>query len=412
MLPNWSSQFLLDTDASDTGIGAVLSQVQDGKEHVIAYASRTLTKAERNYRVTRRELLAVVTFLQHFRPYLLGAPFTIRTDHGALAWVQKFKEPEGQIARWVQKLQEYQFSITHRPGKQHNNADSMSRIPCKQCGMVPKDEIAAVNAVSTSDQASLSGYSTEDLQTAQSDDSGIALILSSKMSNMQPSPPTPNSSEDRQLLQLWDQLTVIDGLLYRRFLEPKSDQQWIQLVVPKKCRPEILAALHEGVAGGHLGQEKTFHRVRERFYWPGYWSDVRHWCETCASCATRKSSTQPRRAPLGTIVASRPTEVMAMDILGPFPESEAGNIYILVVADYFTRWMEAFAIPNQEASTVANKLVDEVFMRFGIPTQLHSDQGRQFESHLMTEICKLLGIQKSRTTPYHPQSDGMVERFN
>ena len=74
--------------------------------------------------------------------------------------------------------------------------------------------------------------------------------------------------------------------------------------------------------------------------------------------------------------------------------------------------MEAFAIPNQEASTVANKLVDEVFMRFGIPTQLHSDQGRQFESHLMTEICKLLGIQKSRTTPYHPQSDGMVERFN
>ena len=106
-LPDWSQPFLLDTDASDTGIGAVLSQVQEGKECVIAYASRSLTKSERNYCVTRRELLAVVTFLQHFRPYLLGAPFTIRTDHGALSWINKFKEPEGQIARWVQKLQEY-----------------------------------------------------------------------------------------------------------------------------------------------------------------------------------------------------------------------------------------------------------------------------------------------------------------
>ena len=103
---------------------------------------------------------------------------------------------------------------------------------------------------------------------------------------------------------------------------------------------------------------------------------------------------------------------MAVDILGPLPESETGNSYIMVVGDYFTRWMEAFAIPNQEATTVAEKLVEEVFMRFSIPEQLHSDQGRQFESKFLTEICNLLNIQKSRTTPYHPQSDGLVERFN
>jgi len=161
----------------------------------------------------------------------------------------------------------------------------------------------------------------------------------------------------------------------------------MQLVVPKKCRPEIQAALHEGgYKCGHLGQEKTFHRFREPFYWPRYWSNVRHWCETCACCATKKSSTRPRRVPPGTIAASCPTEVMAMDILGPFRESKAGNIYILVVADYLTRWMEAFTIPYQETSTIANKLVDEIFMHFGIPTQLHSDQGWQFKSHLMQTI--------------------------
>jgi len=103
---------------------------------------------------------------------------------------------------------------------------------------------------------------------------------------------------------------------------------------------------------------------------------------------------------------------MAVDLVGPFPESDSGNSYIMVVADYFSRWMEAFPIPNQEASTVAEKLVDEIFLRFSAPEQLHSDQGRQFKSQLMAEVCKLLQIHKTRTTPYHPQSDGLVERFN
>ena len=86
----------------------------------------------------------MVAFLQHFRPFLLGAPFTIRTDHGTQAWIQRFKEPEGQIARWLHKLQEYQFSIIHHPGRLHNNADAMSRIPCKQCGIAPADENSTV----------------------------------------------------------------------------------------------------------------------------------------------------------------------------------------------------------------------------------------------------------------------------
>ena len=105
-------------------------------------------------------------------------------------------------------------------------------------------------------------------------------------------------------------------------------------------------------------------------------------------------------------------QLVAVDILGPLPESENGNSYILVAGDYFTRWMEAYPIPNQEATTVARKLTEEMFLRFSPPEQLHSDQGRQFESKLVGEICKLLGIVKSRTTPYHPQGNGLVERFN
>ena len=149
--PDYSRPFLLDTDASDTGIGAVLfQQADDGREHVIAYASRLLTKPERQYCVTRKELLAVVTFVKHFRPFLVGHRFTVRTDHSSLTWLRNFKEPEGQLASWLEQLQEYDFSTVHREGKKHSNADALSRNVCKQCGRSPQppDSTAAVVSLS------------------------------------------------------------------------------------------------------------------------------------------------------------------------------------------------------------------------------------------------------------------------
>ena len=124
--PDFSLPFILDTDASQHGIGAVLSQIQCGEEKVIAFASRTLTKAERRYSVTRKELLAVVTYIHHFQQFLLGRQFTLRTDHGNLQWIQTLKEPEGQLARWLERLQEYNFEIVHQRGCQHQNADALS----------------------------------------------------------------------------------------------------------------------------------------------------------------------------------------------------------------------------------------------------------------------------------------------
>ena len=133
--PNFQRPFILDTNASDTGIGGVLSQLdEDGRERVIAYNSRLLSKQERQYCVTRRKLLAVVAFVQHYRPYLICQKFTLRTDHGSLIWLKNFKEPEGQLARWLERLQELDCEIVHRRGTSHRNADSLSRLPCQQCG--------------------------------------------------------------------------------------------------------------------------------------------------------------------------------------------------------------------------------------------------------------------------------------
>ena len=135
---------------------------------------------------------------------------------------------------------------------------------------------------------------------------------------------------------------ISNGVLWRHFAQPMEDKGWLQLVTPKVLRKDILRELHEGVAGGHLGQDKTLHRLKERFYWPGHYNDVKDWCQTCGACATRKSLTCSSRSPLGTITASYPTQIMAV---GPFPESDQGNSYIMVVGDYFSRWMGLYRYP-------------------------------------------------------------------
>jgi len=139
---------------------------------------------------------------------------------------------------------------------------------------------------------------------------------------------------------------------------------------------------------------------------------VRTGCQTCIACAARKSPAPRNKAALESVHPGYPLQLVAMDLLGPLPESTCKNSFVLVVSDYFTRYTEAYALPNQEARTVANKLVNEFFFRFSLPDQSHFDQGRQFESIVLKEVANLLQIKKPRTTPYHPQSDGLVERFN
>ena len=138
--PDFTKMFILDTDASQSGVDAVLSRLHDGQERVVAYASRVLSKAERQYSITRKELLAVVTFAKHFRHYLLGRHFVVRTDHSSLQWLYNFKEPEGQTARWLESLQEFDFEVIHRSGWNHSNADALSR-----CHTTGEDEVKSYN---------------------------------------------------------------------------------------------------------------------------------------------------------------------------------------------------------------------------------------------------------------------------
>ncbi|GFW29147.1 retrovirus-related Pol polyprotein from transposon 412 [Trichonephila clavipes] len=154
---------------------------------------------------------------------------------------------------------------------------------------------------------------------------------------------------------------------------------------------------------------KTLQKVRERFYWNNVRSDVEKCCRTCDPCASRKGPRKRTRGRLQLYNVGAPFERIAFDILGPLPRSSEGNNNILVVMDYFTKWPEAYPIPDQEASTVAYVLVQHWISRFGV-LQLHSDQGRNFDSTVSKRLCEILTIDKTRATALHPLSDGMVER--
>ncbi|GFW90370.1 retrovirus-related Pol polyprotein from transposon 412 [Trichonephila clavipes] len=158
--------------------------------------------------------------------------------------------------------------------------------------------------------------------------------------------------------------------------------------------------LHGGPTGAHFGVMKTLQKVRERFYWNNVWSDVEKCCRTCDRCAARKGQRKRTRGRLQLYNVGAPFERIAFDILGPLPRSADGNNSILVVMDYFTKWPEAYPIPDQEASTVAEVLVQRWISRFGVPLQLHSDQGRNFDSAVCKRQCEILAIDKTRTTAF------------
>jgi transposase InsO family protein len=686
--PRQHGQFILDTDASNTGIGAVLSQVQQEEEKVIGYASKTLSKSERAYCTTYKELLAVVKFVKHFKPYLWGQPVIIRTDHASLTWLKNFKEPEHMLARWLSTLNSYDLTIIHRPGARHINADVLSRrVPNRPCprrdcpcckelieareqkaeaksrafGRTPRvgkpgKKVSQPTAdmcdatTSTEDLGKTLIYSREqDLDTLEKEirtprvakatmpvpsgeegtvdvagffsDSDFSdaesgeerptsgneptLIYSEEDSDRSPEevetqdeetttadesqdipleqeqvesrPATPeewedgpwpaetpiqlprrkkksrpdgfqrksrrrqkrkstltvkkslefafmenqitvegqekteevsqdeaenldndnatlemgtstsgspgkccptrvtNSSTSRvtatdqvlnnveqwaqqvshadwvgyqqqdedlslmiQLLRdnptrpawrtitgrspelkaywtLWDRLAVRMDLLWRVdlvFHQGKLVRKIWRIAVPPRVRSELLKMVHDHKTGGHLGIAKTYARIKQKFYWPGCKADIARWCQRCHQCALIKPSSEKRKVPLVQNLSGAPMERIAADIVGPLPVTKHDNRYLLVVTDYFTKWVEIYPLPSKETVNVADCIAGDFIAKFGVPRQLHTDQGTEFTSGVIRDICHLLGMEKTQTTPYNPSSDGLVERVN
>ena len=400
--------FVLQTDASDLGLGAVLTQSDNsGLDRVVSYASRALTNREKGFSTTEKEALAIVFATDQFRPYLLGRKFEVVTDHSALRWLHPV-EPKGRLARWVMHLQEYDFTVVHRSGSENGNADGLSRlIPLQRCTPTEPDTTPSSTTFATTIQPSCN------LQTAQREDARLKTVIDLKSSRM-PKPPLfvwRHDSILKALWHCWDSLHIVDGMLVKSDNPEKLLPEY-SFVIPSQLVLSVLQGIHSSPFAGHLGLKKTLLRTKNRFFWPMMKKDIFHFVRSCPDCAQSKLDSSRNTAPLQPIQVSEPFVFWAMDYMGPLPETPRGNKHLLVVMDHFTKWCEIFPTPDQKARTVAQTLVSSLFGRFGPPHIIHSDQGRNFESHLMHEVCQIMGTHKSRTTAYHPQCDGLVERQN
>ncbi|KAI4885571.1 hypothetical protein NFI96_007362, partial [Prochilodus magdalenae] len=356
--PDPNLMFVLDTDASDVGMGAVLSQVGPEGEKVIAYFSKTFNKAERRYCVTRRELLAIVRAVGHFKYYLCGLPFTVRTDHAALQWLMSFKEPEGLIARWLEELAPYVFQVEYRAGTQHANADAMSRHPCAPngCCYCEKRDARENELCSKEEQGPIQDgdvlpcsatriINTPGWRAQQEQDSDLQPVLQRVESGRKPqwNEIAGCSPATKGLFEKFAALRVKDGVLQRAWKVPATgEERWQDTLESQKLFVDS-SKVSIGASSGGMSRMPL-----------------------CSNCY--------------------------------------GLFYKMAIG--------LMAIPDQEAETVADALVEGMFSRFGAAEVIHSDQGRNFESGVFSDMCERLGIQKTRTTPLHPQSDGLVERFN
>lgn len=384
--PDFQQQFVVETDASNIGLGAVLRQ----ENAVIEYASRTLNKAERNYSATEKECLGVVWALQKFAMYLEGSPFKVITDHKPLTYLLSLKEPRGKLARWRVELDTFDFEIEHRPGKLMAVPDALSRAPV----------VGAVN---------ISGlWSPYELMCLQQGDDEVGVLYKwaksgYKLTNIN------QRTVHRAIQEHGKNFVIQDGILV---LNVKQVENVVpRVVIPVNTAEMVLETLHD--RSGHFGYSKTLAKVKSSFFWFGLQKDVKAWCKSCEVCLKRKNPTVPDHQPVGTLpIPDGPCQWWHMDVVGPLVKTTNDNRYLLVLTDPFSKWPEAFAMPNQTAKTTADKIYQGIVCRYGVPEGLHADQGRNFEANLMKELCQRLGIKRTRSSPFNPQGNGQAERTN
>jgi transposase InsO family protein len=258
-------------------------------------------------------------------------------------------------------------------------------------------------------------WTLDGLRVAQRNDQDIECII--KLKEQTQEKPTwetiaLKSTDVKTLWNLWPRLSLRNGLLKRRFESNDGVTERWQVVLPKDLRAQFLDVAHGGMTGGHMRRQKTAAAVQSRAYWPTWSTDLDNFLKQCVPCSRYHRGTLPHRAAMQTPAVGEPWERISIDITGPHPKSSRGNIYILTLVDHFSKWAEAMPLSSHTAPVVARALMTHVFSRFGLPKQLLSDRGPEFESDLFCELMKWLEIDKLRTTSYKPSTNGVVERFH
>ncbi|OJT15194.1 Transposon Tf2-12 polyprotein [Trametes pubescens] len=386
-VPNDHDPFKVECDASKFALGAELAQKQDGQWRTIAFLSKSLSPAERNYEIYDREMLALMTALDEWRHFLKGSQqkFEIHTDHKNLEYFRKPQRLNPRQARWVVTLQDFDFALTHRPGRTMGKSDALSRRPDHDIGDSANDDVTLLKpewfrpiAIDGEDNIRKDCFSLRE------------------------------RLEESVVIELGrngDFEKTEDGLVYRKG----------KLVVPndKGLRGRIITAHHDSVSAGHPGREKTQELIFRSYWWPSMRKDISAYVKGCAVCQKSKIDHRRRAAPLNpNPIAEYNWEYISVDMITHLPDSH-GNNAILVIVDMKSKDFIAVPCTDQLSSEGwANLFIKHVYANHGLPQRVYSDRGSIFVSAFIRDLYRKLGVQGNPSTAYHPQTDGQTERIN
>ena len=379
-----NGQYILTVDAATTGLGAILSQVNDNEETIVSYWSRTLREHERNYTPYMLEMTAVCSALEHYHENVFGKKVIVYTDHRPLLGTSTIQKKT--MNRLVENMNIYQIDLRYKKGCENQGADYLSRHASSGlCAIRQHDRY-------------------DNIRKNQHDDEFIHAIQTFLNSNVLPN----NDLLTKKVLLLSSRCFIKNKVVW--FVPPKTSKEKAVLLTPESMVPTIISNAHGKPLAGHWGIERTIHRISSSYFWPTMSRDVTNFILYCGPC--QRAQRPPKNAPLTPWQpTTKPNERVHIDLFGAL-KGDPNFKYVAVITCAFTKWTEVIPITDKEAPTVAKAVFEEWICRRGVMRQLVSDGGKEFANQILDELCKLMNINKHVVTPYHPMANGQVERFN
>lgn len=400
--PDFAEPFVIQTDASKVGLGAVLLQRIDGEERVIQFISRALHPAEVEWQTRELEALAIIWACETLRHYVVGYKFIVESDHHSLQWLKEATKP-ARLVRWACRLSEYEFDIKHRPGKLNQTADALSRLGTEEATTSDRADIMV--------NYDLTSPSVDEFCNVLQTVSNLGVYAIDRIA---PSQLRLKQAADSELKPIIDECKnnkgkskehfLSDGVLYLR----KSQLEL--LVVPASLVRAVLESYHTHPLGAHISTDRLYRVLKTRFFWPNMRRNIFKFCENCLTCAKTKARAQTRAGLLRPIKSFYPFQIVGVDIV-ICRMSSTSHRYILVVVDYFTNWVEAAPMKSMTAEELIRVFFQTVISRHGCPKRLTSDSGTQLVSGMVKDMCTSFNITKTESAPYHQQANGKVEKF-
>ena len=405
--PDFNEPFRLTVDASDRAVGGCLSQLdKEGRDRPVTFFSKKLLPAETRYDAVSREALAIIYGLKINRQYILGRSITLLSDNQPLVWLLKSSVPSQRVARWQIILSEYDITDTlHISGKSNYVADALSRnVPEEDTVDKMLDNIATLNLVSKDNNDDIIEWDVSKIPELQNEVPlyyNIKQYLSGRKADL-----------PKRLAAPINQFEVDDNNIL--FFKVKNMYQNIvyRVCLPPTYTEKALRLAHEIPVAGHGGMNATVERLKGFAYWPTMVRDTKSYVKSCKACILTKPHRGAKAPTLRNPEVKGRWERLNLDLIGPIPDSDDGNRYILSCVDVLTRYAVTAAMPDKSVATVSRAFINSVVAPYGPPKAVYSDNGKEFTGEVLREVIKVLGISQHHITVYHPQASGLVEKFN